>query len=420
MIRNKNLNDYLHFGYVPEFGDSSRIDHILCPPRHLESLENISEEELINIGMGILNEVFDDLVKSNRSSKNVVPLSGGLDSRLILAALVDRVNSKNIQAVTFGSPGTFDFDLPDNIVKKTAVAYKKVNCVNINYSLPEIIKATQNGGRWTSTPDNYINRLSIDDENDTNHWSGFMGGEIAGEYSTLGTVEGDNDVLFCDYQKRSKNLHLAQRDYNPVYSLKKIKDVPYNLTYFEMLFLTNRSAGGAIPIMYPQDRVIISPFLHPLWVNFIIRVPFTYRRHAYLFKKIIFRMYPELMSLGCKNNNGLGLGNENRLLNLMNRLKLKYRYELSQYMNNVNYPPLGANYLYYKAAINSIPSLKESLKEACNSLEDRNIIPWLSPVKILENHLAGKFDYSTPLLILLGLEVNMRVEENLKDTNLNR
>lgn len=413
-ITTQNINDYLHFGYVPEFGDPSIINHILNPPIGLDSLEGYSEEDLIQQGIKVLNNVFDELVKTNDVTKNIIPLSGGLDSRLILAALVERMDPNKIEALTFGSPGTFDYDLPDKVVKKTQVKSRKINCISLDYSLNKLVEATNNGGEWTSVPDNYINRLSLEDNKDVGHWSGFMGGEIGGEYSTLGSENGDNSSIFSNYQRRSKSLKLTSENYNPMRSLKKTSVVPYNLTEFEMLFLTNRSAGGAIPIMYPKNKAVISPFLHPLWVNFIIRVPKKYREHADIFQKIILRMYPELMSLGCKNNNGLGLGNKNKTQHFFNLINLKIRYEVKQFMNSVNYPPIGINYLHYKSAIKTIPSLNNALIESCNCLEDRGVIPWLSPNKILQQHLSGEVDNSEPLLILLGLEVNLRAEESYK------
>lgn len=406
-----HINDYLHYGYVPKFGKPTLINHILNPPAGLENFEEREEDDLVKEGITILKKVFDDLLKDKEDKKHIVPLSGGLDSRLIIAALMERVSHDQIKAVTFGSPGSFDYDLPSKVVKGTQIHLKKINCISLDYSMENLVSATRDGGEWTSTPDNYINRLSLEKEDGICRWSGFMGGEIAGSYSHLNKEDEDNYLRFAKYQQRSKAVKLTSENYDPVAALNRIFKVPYNLTEFEMLFLANRSAAGAIPIMYPEGKEILNPFLHPDWVNFIIRVPKNLRNDALLYNKIIYKMHPRIMTIPCKNNAGLGLHNNNQIDQFLNHVRLKFRFELSKVLQSIHYPPVGVNYLFYQVAIKEITSLNKSIEDACNSLEDRKIIPWISPRLILEEHLKGKIDHTNPLLILLGLEVNLRAQQ---------
>ncbi len=411
MITNKNINDYLHFGYIPEFGKTEKITQIFNKVNYDSLLNGLDERALIDKGINVLNNVFDDLIEGNLNKKHLIPLSGGLDSRIIFAALLDRISPEKINTITFGTPGSFDYDIPKKVVKNTNVNFERINCTRLDYSLDNLVSAALKGGHWTSTPDIYINQLSLKLDENYCRWSGFLGGEIAGEYSSLGSEIKDNNVIFANYQKRSKSITLTDQGYSPYSSLVKIGEIPYNLTAFELLFYYNRSAAGAIPIMYPDNIKINSPFMHPDWVDFIIKVPKKYRKGSYLFKQILLKMYPEIMNLPCKNNAGLGLGNTNSTSNFLNLTKLKIRHEMTNVLQSIYYPPVGTNYVDYKNAIKKLPSFKNSISEACKNLENRKIVPWISPNNILKDHLAGRANHTQALLILLGMEVNLRADE---------
>lgn len=414
-IPNKYINDYLHYGYIPELGFHRNFFQKLGFEKGLdkETLfpEDINEDLLIKRGIQVLDLIFDELLIGLENEKHLIPFSGGLDSRLIVAAMLDRVPKKNIQTVTFGSPGSFDFEIPKQISKKLDLNSNFINCLDLDFSVENLIKASLNGGRWSSTPDMYINQLSLSYPQNINRWTGFFGGEIAGYYAktNLGTIE-DNYIKFSEYQRRSKNITLTQKDFLPHKSLLKTPFIPEGLTEFEAIYIYNRSAAGALPILYPNNQILISPFLHNKWIDFIIKVPQKFRKNGMLYEKILLEKYPEFMKLPTKNYNGLGLGSHPYSKTILNLLKLKIKYERNRIFPSLQNPPVGVNYIHYKEAFKKLPSLRKSIEVACVSLEENNIIDWFSPRKILSDHLNNKNDYSQALLILLGLYVNLKAE----------
>lgn len=404
------INDYLHYGYIPSSGSEDENFKELFYI-HQNSQDDFEYEDFVNKGVAVLKNVFDDLVQGKENENHLVPLSGGLDSRLILAALLERIDPSNIQISTFGTPGSFDYEIPKLIAAKTKVKHIMINCTSIDFSMDNLVSACLDAGRWTSVPDNYINRLVFKTAENSCKWSGFMGGEIAGDYSGLYREDDNNYEVFAKYQKRVKNTELNPENYSAELALKKVKKSVNSLNEFELIFYNNRSLAGGKPIIGADNKDVIIPFIHPEWVSFISNVPQDYRRDSKLFRSIFSRMYPEMSKIPCKNNAGLSLGRNSKFRLLMNHSKLKARFELVKILNSVHYPPVGVNYLYYKEAIKVLPTFKKSLKDACGSLEDRGIVSWISPLSILETHLAGKEDYSQALLVLLGLEVNLRAEE---------
>lgn len=131
----------------------------------------------------------------------------------------------------------------------------------------------------------------------------------------------------------------------------------------------------------------------------------------YLYKKIICRMFPEIMKIEIKNNAGLRINEKSPVKIFMNRAKLKLQLELSSNLKSVNFPPAAVNYLYYPEAIRKIPSLRNSVQEACENIQERGVAPWLKPKEIFHLHMTREKNYSEALLGLLGLEVNLLVEE---------
>lgn len=412
-ITQKHINDYLHFSYIPEFGDNEQIlDLLKFEGKNAQIKSDKSEEDLIVEGISVLNQVFDELVEGKQDQKHLVPLSGGLDSRVILFALLQRVDPKNIQAVSFGSPKSLDYEIPKDVVKGTGVNLERINCIELDYSLENLVEAAQNGGSWTFTPDIYVNRLSLKLDQDFCRWSGFIGDFIAGSYTHRGDSAKDHYKKFAASQKRSRTKILTEAGYVPKKSVVNIDEKKLlNLNKLELIALYNRITACTAPILFPNNAELITPLIHPKWVEFMFGLPEKHRRGSSLFKKVITKMFPEALAIRCKNNHGLPLNNKSKLSKLQNKVKLKMHHEISKYKKDVNYPPIGVNYLHYAEAMRSLPSLKKSVETACESLDERNVAPWLNPSKIFKEHLDRKADHSEALLVILGLEVNLKADE---------
>ena len=111
---NKNLNSFLSLGYFLDYKnkaisiDLSNVDK--------EKYKNIHEAELIDIG----SEIWRDSISSNfkKNQTHLVPLSGALDSRAILAGILEHTEANNIYTYTFGSPKALDYEIGNYVAKK--------------------------------------------------------------------------------------------------------------------------------------------------------------------------------------------------------------------------------------------------------------------------------------------------------------
>ena len=412
-IINSDINDYLHYGYTPRLRKFDHLESLFGLESNLSKLlTELEEEELIKEGKRILNLVFDELIVGKENEKHLVPLSGGLDSRVIFSALLKRVKPENIYAITFGSPRSLDFEIPKKVVKGTGVNYERMDCTQLDYSIPNLIEAARNGGEWTSTPDMYVNRLALKLDGTYCRWSGFIGDFIAGSYTGRGTEKKESNYeKFALSQKRSKTVNLNESGYSPVDALHNIDEKKFlNLTHYELIALYNKIPSSTYHVLFPDNADLITPLIHPKWAEFMLSLPETYRRGSYLFKKIILDLFPDTMSIGIKANLGLTLNNRSKIDYVLNRVKIKFQNKRSDLLRDLKFPPPVVNYMYNPEAIRKVPSLKKAVEDSCKDLEDKKIIPWISPTKIYTEHIERKVDHSMALLALLGLNVNLEAK----------
>ena len=116
MLEERLILSFLHFGYLPQI------------PRNLSSepwagnkseacdtiRKSLDKPKLIAQGIHALKAAFQNII----GGMHIVPLSGGLDSRAILGGLLNAGLKKQITTVTFGTPGTLDYEIGSYVAKR--------------------------------------------------------------------------------------------------------------------------------------------------------------------------------------------------------------------------------------------------------------------------------------------------------------
>lgn len=108
MTIDEKILKYLYFGYV------SRKPFDLERYKVGNKINDLREDELIDLGIKKLSSVFNNI----SDSTHIIPLSGGLDSRAILAALIDKGFKNHFTAVHIWAPGTLDYEIGNFIAQK--------------------------------------------------------------------------------------------------------------------------------------------------------------------------------------------------------------------------------------------------------------------------------------------------------------
>jgi len=92
MVTTQNLNSFLLFGYFLDYKGTGLVS---APQTDINKYKDCSLNELIEIGSDLIIEIFKDEFVPN--SQHLIPLSGGYDSRAILAGLLKFTESRNIK-----------------------------------------------------------------------------------------------------------------------------------------------------------------------------------------------------------------------------------------------------------------------------------------------------------------------------------
>ena len=403
-----NLNSFLRFGYFLKYRNPN---YSIYFPRQLDyRYFDAGEEELIKIG----SEIFTNAINKqfNSSLKNLVPLSGGLDSRAILAQLLKNTDATNIYTYTFGIPGTLDYDIGNHIAKKLGTNHLQINLKNYKYSVDELLDISKRIDHQTvlfyHPPVWQLDKIY----SDFNIWSGSIIDVYYGRHY---------------HKKKADNLDEAKNNFirENIYTnqrITNIKDEEYfkyidfdtlasdEINFEHHLDLLNRQ------IKYIAPHVLIKGFKYNVLINdsdlvkFSYQIDFKYIENQYLYKKIFCNTYPELFNIRTKSNFGSPLF-ANKFLVKKNIFKSKVLQKLNDKFPVFIDPRV--NYRDFKWEIRNNTTFRNLIQDQILDLKKRSIIDWIDFNKLISDHLNNRCDYSKELLSLASLEIHLKAGKNI-------
>ena len=249
------INSYLYYQYIPK-NDS---DSVFGLPRVID---------LHTLSMESLHSLVNKAIQRNiiEGKLNVVPLSGGLDSRLILSVLSKYVDSSKIEAITLGVPGTYDYEIPKLLAKKLGIRHVLINLNDVTITTEMLLNVSRDMKIWTGVFDAFYNSLLYREySDDVVFWSGFMGDSITGSHLEWGKDNfeewGKVKDIFSQHECACKKYALYSPDFVPT-SVLKSKPYMVNVSYIEQLDFIHRQSKCIFPILLaPEGYKQIFPFL---------------------------------------------------------------------------------------------------------------------------------------------------------------
>jgi hypothetical protein len=411
---------YLYYGYVPTYqgwpanilgGIFNRIEH-----------ENLSIElditQLINRGTKALRTAFQDAIRgADEDYCFVLPLSGGLDSRAILAGLLENTDSRKIQAVTFGTPGTWDFEIGQQVARAAGVSCEPMDLTaeNWKWRTEELVSTAVQIEAPVWVFDAHVNRaIAKRFGEEAVYWSGFMGDPLAGShlYNEDSTTWEQAKSRFLVKNLYSTSTILTPPDFKPG---NYLPSQPFSelglLSYDEQLDFGIRQDCLIRHIVMPSGYNYRMPFLHPEWVGFILSVPRCYRKNKWLYKEILKAAYPKLFSLPTKTSYGLPLKSP-KISVLARRAVLKANSIGRQLFPTKPWavdPRL--NYIDFDRGLRERGDLKTLVHENLHDLKRRGVVDWIDFDAIWQRHQQKQGNHSDALVILASLEINLKAYE---------
>jgi len=325
-----------------------------------------------------------------------------------LAGLLDHAGTNDIQTVTFGTPGTWDFEIPKDIAQQAGVDHLAVQIKDIEWSISHLKDTARKTGVFGQYFPLTIFRQAIYDRFDESViWDGFMGEALTGAHLSPSRFE-DWDAAcewFCSWSAR---LDSEFKDINVAKTA--LPDVPFvdksALPFDEQLDYGVRQQCFIRP--RPTDSIQLYPFLQDELAEFLLFLPRDWRQERTFYKELVQKWKPDFFEIPTQANYGLGLSAPEWRQKLKKvTIGARKRIE-SLYRDEIVYP--GQMYWDWDAAIRDRPALRETIHELIKSLSVRDIGLQFDPERIYNRHLGGD-DLSDTLRILASYEVWIQVSD---------
>jgi hypothetical protein len=370
--------------------------------------------QLVSAGVQIWKKVVKECLLRH-GSKVIVPLSGGLDSRAILAGLLEHLSPSEIVTYTFGVPGADDYQIGWQIAKKVGTVHQQIDLNRYDYTHGNLTDIANRAGALVSlfqhAPITLLNEEVIQEYI---FWSGFMGDPLAGSHLLLEDSQSWQQARrsFAARNRFVRSVTITPPGFSPTDCLPTSPLAATDaLSYDEQLDFGIRQQSYIKPLVLLPGFTYCTPFLHPEWADFILCVPRQWRANQNLYKAILQTAYPDLFSLPTKANYGLPLNAPGWRKSIQIN-KLRFRALGRRFFPWVD---LGVspttNYIDFDRGLRQRGDLRQVVYESVQALQKRKIVDWLDIETIWQRHQGRQANHADALILLASLEIYLQVGE---------
>lgn len=367
------IDDLLFYGYNPGCQNAALPDVV----RESVSSEliNLERTELIKEGIDAFRAAIDaELKQINQNVFHIVPLSSGLDSRAILAALLEHpeIKRSKIRTVSIGTPGTWDYEISQEIAESIGVKNTALNldASSFDWSESSIRSYARSLDCPTRMFEGYVNS-EISDLFDDDYviWSGFFGGESAGAHQPDNPSQEWKKACtyFADMNAYAPSL--VNSSFDPI---EVLPDEPYldsnELNYEEQLDFAHRQQCFVRPLIIQNDTYL-TPFMREEWLKYILNIPTRERNNRSMFINIMTKNYPRLFSHPTDSKQGLP-PNTGQYRVLAQRIMLFTIQKISNLAGQKIVHP-GTNYVDFDSKLRQECEFRTTVHSLVGSFEER-------------------------------------------------
>lgn len=410
----ESVRQFLHFGYLLN-GKSFLADvHRTFAEPQFSYFEDVNQyfvtgnyttefnlDALIDKGYKLWISQIEKLLNQHRGAI-VVPISGGLDSRLILASVLKFVSPSDVCTYTFGVKGSLDFDIGNLVAHRFKTNHHAFDLTNIPFDDERISVTLEHSplgsDLFTSPP---VNKLLDVLPTDAKIWTGFMGDPSIGSHRPINTPEGITAEDYLIEKERYFNTgpvndaSLCTQEHKMKLLLDSSRSVKDQIEYWD---ISNRQNSYVTSQIFFGPFDYVCPFLTKEWLDFSFSLPAVLREGELFYSAFLTKQFPEAFKLPTKANLG-GPLKQNKASRALTMSKQVIGKVYPSYLKNKK-----LNYIDFDNEIRENENLLVLHKSLLDSLTQRDIVLPRVPQSILNEHLAGK-DYSRTINLLSSLEL---------------
>jgi hypothetical protein len=401
------IQSFLRLGYFIDFqGPVPPVD-----PSHIEREPYLTmpQEDLVRVGVARLRESFESLAATG--GNHVVPLSGGLDSRLILSALLEQVNVGHVRTYTYGIPGSYDFEIGCGVAQYMGTDHTAIPLDQQEYAPDDLLHTAQRTGcqgiLFHHPPLRELDRRF----GGARFWSGFGGDAVAGDFlydPPSATLDQARRVhLARRHIVRSVRLWNRSADELLSHMSSPFTD-PNLITLDEQVHFGEAMSKFTAPLVLFQGYRWVTPLINTPWMDFMLSVPNRYRRGKSLMIEIGRRAFPKLFNLPSKNR--LGHTFDTPDLRVRGTFWINRARKLAhQFIPSVNWPNF--QYRDFHEGIRKDHSLRQVVRDSIEDLRRRGICDWVDFDGIWRRHDRRIRNHGDALIVLASLELVLKARE---------
>ncbi|MGV8965586.1 MAG: asparagine synthase-related protein [Cellulomonas sp.] len=428
VVDQTRIEQFLAFGFVPDPHDDEPLALLRQwskEPRR--SAWEVTERALVREGARAMQAAVEQAAVgpggtgSTGSGDQVVFLSGGLDSRMILAALLENFDRSQIVAATFGQPGERDFDYAVVVAAAAGVRHERLESSSVQWStegLVDSVLARQVplpfpfGQRYLS----YLLHARIG--RDHVFWDGLGGDAVGGLRSPKEGEIWEWDDAVAEFE----GFHLRRgwgRLVSPEFDVRSaMPAAPFCsdqlLAYPDQLvFGVRERSYSATRLLRGYD--VRTPFLARPWVDFMLGVPERYRNDQYLYREIQKYAYPRLFSLPSTADDDVSAlaPRFTRVSRFLGRRAVSRAARMGLPARRASTPASGAN-ASIRAGFQAPGPTQDLVRQNLTDLAARGIIDWTDLAPFLPGRtVAHEEPRESDVIGLLALELNLKALDRL-------
>lgn len=360
-----------------------------------ETIE-IEKDRVDYISGELANKLEKAIVESLPENGNVlIPLSGGLDSRLILSMVYQNIDVNRIRLFTFGQKGTQDFEFASKVANELGLKHHKEiipsesssDFRKINWKEYFEDKIISNSGRIEIIPGRLSGLVTkqILPENMC-LLSGFMGDPLYGSHLNAAMFKSSPNGWENDYRKILKKQAKCASSLPFQLNIEGIKDAPQEFINTFRQFKT--TAGRAMfwdfavrqqsYIKFGQIEQYLGevpvrlPFLDPELFEFSTgSIPMNWKLNEFIYVEAQKKLFnKKLLDIPDTHSVALTLGN-----NKMKKLFHKAGVKINEKLGHSLLPAyLKKNTVSLNKLIQSQVTFRDFLKKEIQKLEERGLI----------------------------------------------
>jgi hypothetical protein len=424
--RKKTINPqaaelFLHLGYVP--GNLTLFEGVFCLPSRCDislgphswkikkrhyyrdivdpgRYRGVAARELADLGGRLFLGVVARLYQSGTHA--VVPLSGGYDSRAILAALLEVTEAKNIQTYTYGTPNTLDYEIGPVIARTVGVKHRRYDLTQFDVTEEKLRRTAElTDGNTDLFQPVYLVDAVESLGTDATIWSGYTGDGVGGSHfrrhSRSDTASAVAEFVATESVQLLPPERLNEEARDQIETQSAYKGV---LDIHEEVFFVNHVERYTTSHLFLNNRSYCVPYMDDEFLAFMWGVEARHREHKRLFNQIWTTRYPHIFGLPLKVNCGFPIRlplTARRFYRLADRLMAKIvPGHVSRFTNYVSYAKkLREDEKFYQL----VQHLIDSARRVCD-VDSR-----IDCARLLQEHREGLRDHNRALTALASLGV---------------